>query len=187
MQIPSLIVLLLGSGQVISLKLVIDPKLLAQPKGESLTLKADDTQQTQLSKILGPSFIDHIKTILKRTVTQPILSLDKSSNPSPQECYELLTQAVEVLRTQYLKRHELVRTEFARRIHTISLCKEQQRQDIADLEREKEIIRDKAHKLAERFEEISDRQEVLTKMYAFSFISKILLLLCKALLYFLCF
>ncbi|TMW54168.1 hypothetical protein DOY81_000752 [Sarcophaga bullata] len=164
MQMPSLIVLLLGSGQVISLKLVIDPKLLAQPKDDSLTLKTEDVQQTQLSKILGPSFIDHIKTILKRTVTQPILSLDKSSNPSPQECYELLTQAVEVLRTQYLKRHELVRAEFARRIHTINLCKEQQKQDIADLEREKEIIRDRAHKLAERFEEISDRQEVLTKI-----------------------
>lgn len=165
MQMPSLVVLLLGSGQVISLKLVIDPKLLAQPKDDTILSKTEDAaQQTQLNKILGPSFIDHIKTILKRTVTQPILSLDKSSNPSPQECYELLTQAVEVLRTQYLKRHELVRSEFARRIHTINLCKEQQKQDIADLEKEKKIIRDKAHKLAERFEEISDRQEMLTKM-----------------------
>ncbi|XP_037808228.1 nuclear pore complex protein Nup88 [Lucilia sericata] len=167
MQMPSCAVLLLSSGQVISLKLVIDPKLLTDPltnvKDELTLNKNDDLQQTQLNQILGPSFVDHVKNILKRTVTQPILSLDKSANPTPQECYELMTQAVEVLRTQYLKRHELVRAEFARRIHTIKLCKEQQKQDIEDLEREREIIRDKAHKLAERFEEISDQQEVLTK------------------------
>ncbi|KAM7349949.1 nuclear pore complex protein Nup88 isoform 2-T2 [Cochliomyia hominivorax] len=167
MQMPSCAVLLLSSGQVISLKLVIDPKLiqdcLTKPKDDNALTKTDNAQQTQLNQVLGPSFIDHIKNILKRTVTQPILSLDKSANPSPQECYELLTQAVEVLRTQYLKRHEIVRAEFARRIHTIKLCKEQQKQDIEDLEREREIIRDKAHKLAERFEEISDQQEILTK------------------------
>lgn len=167
MQMPSCAILLLSSGQVISLKLVIDPKLiqdcLTKTKDDNNQTKTDDAQQTQLNQVLGPSFIDHIKNILKRSVTQPILSLDKSANPSPQECYELLTQAVEVLRTQYLKRHELVRAEFARRINTIKLCKEQQKQDIADLERERELIRDKAHKLAERFEEYSDQQEVLTK------------------------
>ncbi|XP_059222368.1 nuclear pore complex protein Nup88 isoform X2 [Stomoxys calcitrans] len=168
LQMPACIVLLLGSGQVMTLKLVIDPKLLIDVQGTS---KADmfptenqDITQNQLSQVLGPSFVDHIKNMLKRSVTQPILSLDKNANPSPQECYELLTQAVEVLRSQYLKRHELVRAEFAKRIHTIKLCREQQKQDIKDLEKERETIRDKAHKLAEKFEEISEQQEVLNKV-----------------------
>lgn len=169
LQMPSCIVLLLGSGQVITLKLVIDAKLLEDPQAQmkdnaALQQRNDDLSQSQLCQVLGPSFVDHIKNMLKRTVTQPILSLDKTNNPSPQDCYELLTQAVEVLRTQYLKRHEMVKAEFAKRIHTIKLCREQQKQDIKDLEEEREKIRDKAHKLAERFEEISEQQEVLTKM-----------------------
>ncbi|XP_075154824.1 nuclear pore complex protein Nup88 isoform X2 [Haematobia irritans] len=168
LQMPSCVVLLLGSGQVITLKLVIDAKLLIEAqdklKDDPLTHGSQDVTQTQLNQLLGPSFVDHIKNMLKRTVTQPILSLDKNANPPPQECYELLTQAVEVLRSQYLKRHEMVRAEFAKRIHTIKLCREQQKQDIKDLEKEREVIRDKAHKLAERFEEISEQQEVLNKV-----------------------
>uniref|UniRef100_A0A1I8MYA6 Nuclear pore complex protein Nup88 n=1 Tax=Musca domestica TaxID=7370 RepID=A0A1I8MYA6_MUSDO len=169
LQMPSCIVLLLASGQVITLKLVIDAKLLLDSQTKSkddMTLqKTDDANQNQLNQLLmGPSFVDHIRNMLKRSVTQPILSLDKNNNPSPQECYELLTQAIEVLRTQYLKRHELVKAEFAKRIHTIKLCRDQQKQDIADLEAEREEIRDKAHKLAERFEELSDKQEFLTKI-----------------------
>lgn len=119
--------------------------------------------KSELDRMLEPSFVDHIKCMLKRDVTQPILSVDKTSTPNPQECYELLAQAIEVLRTQYLKRHELVRAEITKRVNTIKLRKEQQEHEIADLEKERESIRETAHRLAERFEEISDQQEIITK------------------------
>ncbi|XP_016985168.1 nuclear pore complex protein Nup88 [Drosophila rhopaloa] len=156
LQIPAGVVLLLGSGQVISLKLVIDAQLLVTPN-ENKQACLDVTQQES-----GPSFVDTIKSLLQRSVNQPILA-EKLSSPSAQESYELLNQAIEVLREQYLKRHDLVRAAFARHINQIQLKKEQQLQEIQDLEHERELISERAHKLAERFEEISYSQELLVR------------------------
>ncbi|XP_004536396.1 nuclear pore complex protein Nup88 [Ceratitis capitata] len=166
LQMPAGVVLLLGSGEVISLKLIIDPKILV----ESVKIKEEVEKslpkldgKSELDRMLEPSFIDHVKSLLKRDVTQPILSVDKSSSPTPQESYELLTQAIEVLRTQYLRRHERVRAEITKRVNTIKLRKDQQEREIVELERERENIRETAHRLAERFEEISEQQELITK------------------------
>ncbi|XP_039489905.1 nuclear pore complex protein Nup88 [Drosophila santomea] len=156
LQIPAGMVLLLGSGQVISLKLVIDAQLLVT-SNENKPVGLDVSQQES-----GPSFVDTIKSLLQRSVNQPILA-DKLTSPSAQESYELLNQAIEVLREQYLKRHDLVRAAFARHINQIQLKKEQQLQEIQDLEQERELISERAHKLAERFEEISYNQELLVR------------------------
>lgn len=168
MQMPNCAVLLLSSGQVLSLKLIIDLKLLStlpSTKTISAANAITDQQHSQLNELLSTSFVDDIRRLLKRDVTQPILSLDKSSSPTPQECNELLIQAIKTLRTQYLKKHELVRAEFNKRILTLKLWKERQKQDISDLEEERNKIRDSAHKLAEKFEELREQQEVLTKRY----------------------
>lgn len=160
LQMPSGIVLLLSSGQVISLNLIIDAKLLSNP---SITNETNLSKDSKLGSTDGISFVEHIQNILKRSVTQPIMSLDKSAKPKPQEAYELLTQTIEVLRTQYMKKHELVRAEFLQKLNQIKLQKEQQRKEIEYLEREKEAIRENAHRLAERFEEISENQDLLSK------------------------
>ncbi|EDX13174.1 nuclear pore complex protein Nup88 [Drosophila simulans] len=156
LQIPAGMVLLLGSGQVISLKLVIDAQLLVTPN-ENKPVDPEVSQQES-----GPAFVDTIKSLLQRSVNQPILA-DKLSSPSAQESYELLNQAIEVLREQYLKRHDLVRAAFTRHINQIQLKKEQQLQEIQNLEQERELISERAHKLAERFEEISYNQELLVR------------------------
>uniref|UniRef100_A0A1B0BF61 Uncharacterized protein n=1 Tax=Glossina palpalis gambiensis TaxID=67801 RepID=A0A1B0BF61_9MUSC len=41
----------------------------------------NDQQHSQLNELLSTSFVDDIRRLLKRGVTQPILSLDKSSSP----------------------------------------------------------------------------------------------------------
>ncbi|KAH8353841.1 hypothetical protein KR084_006532 [Drosophila pseudotakahashii] len=156
LQVPAGVVILLGSGQIISLKLVIDAQLLVTPN-ENRQASEDVSQQE-----CGPSFVDTIKSLLQRNVNQPILA-DKLSSPSAQESYELLNQAIEVLREQYLKRHDIVRAAFARHINQMQLKKEQQQQEIKDLEKERELISERAHKLAERFEEISYNQELLVR------------------------
>ncbi|KAH8420709.1 hypothetical protein KR222_002481 [Zaprionus bogoriensis] len=159
LQMPAGLVLLLSSGQVISLKLVIDVQLLMAAK-DSVQRKTTDAVLEQQGA--SPSFVEAIKALLQRSVSQPILA-DKLASPTAHERYELLNQAVEVLRSQYLKRHELVRAEFAKRINCIKLQKKQQLEEIVSLENEREIISERAHKLAERFEEISDNQEVLVR------------------------
>ncbi|KAH8383504.1 hypothetical protein KR009_008940 [Drosophila setifemur] len=156
LQMPAKVVLLLGSGQVISLKLVIDAQLLVTPNENKQGGAEVELQEG------GPSFVETIKALLKRSVNQPILA-NKLASASAHESYELLNQAIEVLREQYLKRHELVRAAFARHINQIQLKKEQQLQEIQDLEHERELISERAHKLAERFEEISYNQELLVR------------------------
>ncbi|KAH8232542.1 hypothetical protein KR032_009084 [Drosophila birchii] len=156
LQMPAGVVLLLGSGQVVSLKLVIDAQLLVTP-GEHRKTGLDIDEQES-----GPSFVDTIKSLLQRSVNQPILA-DKLVSPSAQESYELLNQAIEVLREEYLKRHDLVSAAFARHINQIQLKEQQQLQEIQDLEQERELISERAHKLAERFEEISYNQELLVR------------------------
>ncbi|XP_034487774.1 nuclear pore complex protein Nup88 [Drosophila innubila] len=159
LQMPAGLVLLLSSGQVISLKLVIDAQLLVTQKDQMLRTAKDAALEQQG---MGPSFVETIKALLQRSVSQPILA-DKLATPSAHERYELLNQAIEVLRSQYLKRHELVRAEFAKRINCIKLQKKQQLEEIKSLEKEREIISERAHKLAERFEEISDYQDLLVR------------------------
>lgn len=159
LQMPAGLVLLLSSGQVISLKLVIDVQLLVTSKDNAQRRTADAVVDQQGA---SPSFVETIRALLQRSVSQPILA-DKLASPTAHERYELLNQAIEVLRSQYLKRHELVRSEFAKRINCIKLQKKQQLEEIVSLENEREIISERAHKLAERFEEISDNQEVLVR------------------------
>ncbi|KAH8278812.1 hypothetical protein KR018_009982 [Drosophila ironensis] len=156
LQAPAGVVLLLGSGQVISLKLVIDAQLLTT-LNDNRRAGVDVAQQES-----GTQFVDTIKSLLQRSVNQPILA-DKFSSASAHESYELLNQAIEVLREQYLKRHDLVKAAFARHINQIKLKKEQQLQEVQDLEQERELISERAHKLAERFEEISYSQELLMR------------------------
>lgn len=159
LQMPAGLVLLLSSGQVISLKLVIDVQLLVTTKDNAQRRATDAVVDQQGAT---PSFVEAIKALLQRSVSQPILA-DKLASPTAHERYELLNQAIEVLRSQYLQRHELVRTEFAKRINCIKLQKKQQLEEIVSLENEREIISERAHKLAERFEEISDNQELLVR------------------------
>ncbi|XP_030370114.1 nuclear pore complex protein Nup88 [Scaptodrosophila lebanonensis] len=159
LQMPSGVVVLLGSGQVVSLKLVIDIKLLVT--ANQLSNKAVGNTPMVDENSAGPSFMESINAILERSVNQPILSTDKQVSLSPHDRYELLNQAIEVLRSQYLKRHEMVRIAFAKRINRIRLQKEQQLHEIQNLEREREVISERAHKLAERFEEITDNQDIL--------------------------
>lgn len=109
------------------------------------------------------SFELHIKNILKTGLSQPILKLDKSSEPTPQESMELLMHATQTLRDQYFNKHDKARQEIQKRIKVLSLLKEQQFKEIDDLQREKENIRDNAERLAETYEDVCEKQQALLR------------------------
>lgn len=156
-QSPSGMLLLLASGQVVSLSLIVDSDILREPQRK---LNATDAKLNQLPK---SEFESHIKSILAADVLQPILKLNTSSEPSPKESFELLTHAVEVLRDRYFPRLNKVRTEIDKRVKHLVVLKEQQKQEIAQLQREKEKIRENAERLAELYEDVSDKQQSLFK------------------------
>lgn len=86
LQSPSGLLLILGSGQVISLDLIIDKSLIPSIDVQSYT---NDVDEYPAKKLLKGSFDQHIRNILKSDLSQPILKLDKSSPPTPQQAYEV--------------------------------------------------------------------------------------------------
>ncbi|XP_058130723.1 nuclear pore complex protein Nup88 [Anopheles ziemanni] len=164
LQSPSGLVLFLASGQVVSLDLITDPSLIRKwaLTGSGKTL-ANGVIESPIKNLLKDSFSKRIQTILKSGLTQPILKLDQSSEPTPQEAFELLTQATRMLREHYFVRHEKARQEIEKREHVLRLLKQQQLNDIEELQAEKLKIRATAERLAENYEDLCDKQNTLFK------------------------
>uniref|UniRef100_A0A182NQW7 G-protein coupled receptors family 1 profile domain-containing protein n=3 Tax=leucosphyrus subgroup TaxID=44539 RepID=A0A182NQW7_9DIPT len=164
LQSPSGLVLFLASGQVVSLDLITDHSLIRKWPLPGSNKKANGAE-SPIKNMLKDSFQKRIQSILKSGLTQPILKLDQSTEPTPQEAFELLTQATRMLRENYFVRHEKARQEIEKREHVLKLLKQQQLNDIEELQVEKQNIRATAERLAETYEDLCDKQNSLFKRY----------------------
>uniref|UniRef100_A0A182YHS5 Nucleoporin Nup88 n=1 Tax=Anopheles stephensi TaxID=30069 RepID=A0A182YHS5_ANOST len=162
LQSPSGLVLFLASGQVVSLDLITDHSLIRKwPLTGSN--KKTNSGESPIKNMLKDSFQKRIHSILKSGLTQPILKLDQTTEPTPQEAFELLTQATRMLRENYFVRHDKARQEIEKREHVLKLLKQQQLNDIEELQAEKQKIRTTAERLAETYEDLCDKQNSLFK------------------------
>lgn len=118
---------------------------------------------SQINKLFSEPFDSHIRKILADRSSQPLLKLDKSQGISVKESIELFVYATDVLREQYIIKHDKVKQEIEKRVRILQLLKQQQEQEIGQLENDKVQIRNDAERLAELYEEINDRQQVLFK------------------------
>lgn len=158
LQSPAGLILFLASGQLVTLSLIADPNLLRELPQPSF--KA--THQSAItSKLTSQSFELHIKNLLASKVSQPILQLDKTNEPSPKETLELLMQATQLLRDQYFQKHDRAKLEIEKRVKLLQLLKQQQQQDIVQLQRDQAQIRSNAEQMAERYEDIQEKQQSL--------------------------
>lgn len=157
---PSGMLLILSSGQIISLDLIIDKTFI--PSVE-IKIAKEDQEEFIGKTLLGGSFDQHIKNLLKNDLSQPILKLDRSNPPPPQQAFELLINATQVLREKYFVKHEKVIREIENRVKILKMLKKQQFEEIEQLKRDKEEIQDRATKLAEMHEDISEKQKLLFK------------------------
>lgn len=158
LQSPSGLFAILSSGQVVSLNTIklslsIIPDLPSTP---SLVVdnKANDRRIP---------FDQHIKGLLNSGVNQPILKLNQSNPPSSQQAFELLMNSIQVMRENQFKRHDQVRQEIAKRMKILEFMKNQQKDEIAQLFESKELIQEKAYKLADMHEDIVERQQNIQK------------------------
>lgn len=156
LQSPAGLIIFLASGQVVTLSLIADPSCLRE-----LPTSSNDNQSAITSKLTSQSFELHIKNLLASKVSQPILQLDKSKEPEPKETLELLMQATTLLREQYFPKHDRVKQEIEKRVKLLQLLKQQQQDDIVQLQRDKAQIRANAEQLAERYEDIMEKQQSL--------------------------
>lgn len=169
LQSPSGLVLLLSSGQVVSLNMITNPRYLqnrlastALPNDKS---KNDTTTPSSAidSKLFSNAFEESVRQTLASGVSQPILKLNNGKEATPKESIELLLDAFQLLRDQYMTKHNRVRQMIEKRVKIQRVLEEQQRQEVADLMLEKVKLRENAESLAERYEELNDRQQDILK------------------------
>lgn len=166
LQSPPGFVLLLSSGQVVSQNIITNPSFL-----QSNRLTAASNENTKenhesaiSSKVFSTgSFVESVRQILASGTTQPILKLNASKDTTPKESIELLLDAFQRLRDQYITKHDNVRQKIENRVKILRVLDEQQRQEMTELLQEKSKLRDNAERLAEKYEEINDRQQSLLK------------------------
>lgn len=159
LQSPSGIFAMLSSGQVISLNM-IKLTLSTIPELAMASTGSYGEQKVVEKKI---SFDQHVKALLNSSVTQPILKLDKTKPPTSQQAFELLMNTIQVIRENQFQRHDQVRQEIAKRSKILEFMKNQQKDEIAQLNDEKDAIQDKAFKLADTHEDIMEKQQALQK------------------------
>lgn len=164
LQSPPGLVLLLSSGQVVTLNIITNSSFLRANRA----ISDDDTKGTTdsstiSSKVLTGSFVESIREILASRTSQPILKLNTGKDATPKESIELMLDAFQRLRDQYITKHDTVRQKIEKHVKILRYIHEQQQQEVAELLQEKEKLRENAERLAEKYEEISDRQQVILK------------------------
>jgi nuclear pore complex protein Nup88 len=160
LQSPSGLFAILSTGQVVSLN-TIKLSLSIIPDVSSAPSFAGSIDSKAAERKIP--FDQHIKSLLNSTVTQPILKLNQSNPPSSQQAFELLMNSIQVMRENQFKRHDQVRLEIAKRMKILEFMKNQQKDEIAQLFESKELIQEKAYKLADMHEDIMERQQNLQK------------------------
>lgn len=165
LQSPAGLVVVLSSGQIVSLHVITNPTILRHI-GKGLDVDTTNSLQTgspTLKKIFSESFETQIKNILASGASQPILKSHDAKDVSPKEILELLIYATKTLHEQYITKHDKVKQEIEKRVKLLQSLKQQQQIELAQLEQDKNQIRNDAERLAEMYEEINDKQQELFK------------------------
>ncbi|KAF7282099.1 hypothetical protein GWI33_003216 [Rhynchophorus ferrugineus] len=159
---PTSIISLLSDGSVVTLGILTAP--LASKENNILSNDDDKTSNRILSplkKMLNEPFDEYIQKILKKSSSQPVLKLSSTLNNTPEECYDLLQTASQMLREKHIKNLTKVREELEKRMHTLCMLKQSQKAELEKMADAKEVLREKAENLAEKYEDIKDKQDEL--------------------------
>ncbi|CAH1129598.1 unnamed protein product [Ceutorhynchus assimilis] len=159
---PTSIISLLSDGSVVTMALLSAPIV---PKSEMSFLEKDGEGEVKspLKKMLNEPFDQYIQKILKKGSSRPLLKLSSTSSNTPEECYDLLQRAAQMFREEHFKNFTKAREELEKRGHTLTLLKQAQKKELSNMNNSKELLRDKAEYLAEKYEDIKDKQDALLK------------------------
>jgi hypothetical protein len=150
----------MSSGQTVSLLTV-----KAMPLLFSLSPEMPNLEQKIIETLPKISFDQHIKSMLKSSESSqlPILKLDGTNPPSSTQAFQILMNSIQVMRENQFLKHDKVRQEIMKRVKILELMKNQQRDEISELLECKKTIQEKAYKLADKHEDIMERQIKIQK------------------------
>ncbi|XP_051978804.1 nucleoporin 88-like [Xyrauchen texanus] len=109
------------------------------------------------------SFEQHIRNILARTSTNPLMlrAGDKDSSPPAAECLQLLSRATQVFREEYILKLGLAHEEMQRRVKLLTGQKIKQLEDLALCREDRKSLTEAAERLADKYEDAKYHQEAI--------------------------
>ncbi|XP_072248111.1 nucleoporin 88 [Leuresthes tenuis] len=133
------------------------PPLLCSHPGPSFA-------SSPLRGLAEDSFEQHIRNILARSSTNPLVlkAGDKNTSPPPPECLQLLSRATQVFREEYILKQDMAREEMQRRVKLLTGQKNKQLEELTLCREEKKSLREAAERLADKYEDAKYRQEAIT-------------------------
>lgn len=163
LQSPSGLLLFLSSGQVVSLNVITNPTYIQNRMATASAKENSNSSSAIESKLFTGSFEESVRQVLASGASQPILKLNTGKEASPKESIELMLDAFQLLRDQYITKHDKVRQMIEKRVRILRVLEEQQRQEVTDLMTEKVKLRENAELLADKYEEMNDKQQEILK------------------------
>lgn len=157
---PASLLCLLSDNSFQSLRLA-PPTFSSPPSLFSETL--DDTTTSPLRRIDKEPFESHIHHLLARAATQPLLQSAPNTQLSRAQCLELVSRSTATLRTEYMVRLESARCEVDRRVRDLADKRSGQEAALCKLETDRNQLRLAAETLSERYEDVKDAGERLTR------------------------
>ncbi|KAJ8951120.1 hypothetical protein NQ318_021564 [Aromia moschata] len=157
---PTSVITLLNDGSLVTLAILYAS---LPPKIEDLRIKDDEEFNSPLKKMLKEPFDQYIQKILMKASSQPLLKLSSSTTQSQEQYYELLQRVAQAFREDYFKHHTKAREEIDKRIQTLNMLKKNQQREIEMMNNEREVLQEKASNVAEKYEDIKDKQDELLK------------------------
>lgn len=146
---PTTVLCLLSNNRLMSLS--ITPTTMELPT----TISQDSEPVVHENTVIA--FDSQIKSILRRSSTQPFLKSSSSTTLSSAETLELLTGVTGTLRKEYVARMHVAKEELMNRVEYLAMKKMEQEKLVQKLENHKAKVRDKAESLSEKYEDVKDK------------------------------
>lgn len=120
-------------------------------------------ESSPLRGLAEDSFEQHIRNILTRSSTNPLVlrAGDKDTSPAPSECLQLLSRATQVFREEYILKQDAAREELQRRVKLLTGQKDKQLEEMALCREERKSLIEAAERLADKYEDAKYRQETI--------------------------
>jgi len=160
--LPPTLLVLLDSGDIqsICLSRLLKPavKLSADDDGDHHHHHHHHHTKTNQT-VARESFETHIRQQLQRTHSQPKLSLPPGTQLPVAEVIKLFSRSVQTLREEYIMKQDVVREELEKRSRLLELHLQQQFDELDLIQQSKGDLTNKAHQLAEKYEDAVESQE----------------------------
>ncbi|XP_038217352.1 nucleoporin 88 [Zerene cesonia] len=153
----------------------LEPYDLEDQLFKQLQLKNPSLDDDDINKILKErqklSFTTIIQEVLSREVSQPILKMNKSVEPSPKESLELLTSATVKLREQYMSRQQRAGVAVLTKLTALQALQQQQhtwhqelQNDIENVQLQAAVLLEKRNLAEKRQERIKERCSAVIRL-----------------------